>query len=187
MSQNASLRRGSAVALFLSMIMLPIMTLLIWSAESLFDVAYHIHATMERVRSYQLLIAEIPDQARAIEGMRSEISHAQAFYEQSTSEAASASMAQTLKETLLQSEGELRSVTIDPASRSADLEKLQVGLDAVIPSATLPRFLASLRSVRPFLFVNSMAINTAQFGTNEGRLWVTMKVSALRRARHDTL
>ena len=96
-------------------------------------------------------------------------------------------MAQVLKETLLQSDGELRSVTIDPISYSDDLEKLQISLDAVMPSATLPRFLTSLRSIRPFLSVTSMAINSAQFGATEGRLWVTMKVSASRRLRHDSL
>jgi len=180
-------RRWTAIGLLLAIVVLPVGASLAWAGAWCVGYCRALYDTAEVVQGYELAIAEAPARRRAIDAMQRALATEHAFYDDSTSERASASMAQSLRETVQQSGGDLRSVTIDPTLPVNGLDKMQVGLDLVVPSASLPRFLSALQTMRPFMFVSSLSVSSAQFGSAEGQLWVTMKVSAFRGPHRDAI
>ena len=180
------LRRSAAIGIFLAVIVFPIGGVVACGGAWLVAYSQGIYETTSLAQEYEQVIAEAPARRQAIAAMQHDLATARAFYDDSTSERASASMAQSLRDIVQQSGGDLRSVSVDPTLPLVSLEKLQVGLDLTVPSSRLPRLLSSLQAMRPFIFVSSLTISSAQYSSVEGQLWVTMKVSAFRKIHRAT-
>ncbi len=168
--------------LFLVLAIVPIGVLAIDAGRACMASARRLSALELEAARYREITAQAPKLRGQIQAIGRELSAAQALYDDPTTEGSSARLGQTLKELIQAAGGEVRSVSMNPGVQVAGLDRLQISVDAVMPSAGLPRLLNFLQAQRPFLLITSLNLSAAPFSDTPGQIWLTTTVSAFHRA-----
>lgn len=174
-------RRWLAASIFIVLIGGPLGVLLISSMNHFYNTLIDINAMNAAAAEYRRSIARAPYLVRKARVINEQLTASKTFYGETSTESASAAFGQAVKEVIETSGGEVRSVTINPTVRDTGLERLNLGVDVILPEDRLAELLSALRDQHPLLFIDALSINGEESAATTGRLWLVMNVSAFRR------
>jgi len=129
---------------------------------------------------YRHAVDRQPQLDAQVHDLRSRIASSNILFSDGSADSTSADLGESIKQIVDGAQGEVRSISSEPVTQEAGLQRVALKVDVILPEERLAPFLINLRSHRPRIFLNSLSIDGGAEGAAAGKLWIMIGASAFR-------